>query len=646
MNNNELNNQPENLETQNTDDDSTITDDLEKIIEQLPENFPQALPIIQRDIAPIIAECDPGLKDHYISLIKKRTKAASKRGVQLEIENAVIQLTEDDLITAEEPENPVIDPEIKEMAEQIASDTQLFKNRIEMVNKLGVIGERRNIGTYMVVIDSSLLPMGTSGSEALAAKNSGPQGSGKSHPLFTTLKLYPKNAYYLITSGSNKSLYNLNDGLKHKALILTEALQLQSGRQGDNELAYSIRTLISEGHLKYQYTGFVDKKKVTIVQELKGPTSLLTTTIHGQLEMQLEDRMITIHPNTTEEQTRDIISKTAEMASGYGDTVDQKTLDSWKLFYQSLESVPVVIQFAKDIAEFINRNGSLPISARRAFKRVLTTIKTIALVHQRQRSRDDMRNVIAEYSDYFIAHQLIGDSFRESLGEGQRYTDKRIRLIEKEGQMTPRALSEKTEVSTAAISQWLKPLIEKGVLDWCDEKGHGFMDVADLEKAKRSGRAYLKVAGGKRLPSVFELTGDARWDKGGDLYLAYDLHLDGEPGDHKIYPDEETVVDQDIIFDDEHVPEKGKASVKVLSEKTHYEETFTDQDIIFDDDSVTSEIETGVKVLSGKSHFEVLKMVDDFRKSEQAKHSIDAANINLSEEFSEILSLDRSGLVN
>ena len=237
---------------------------------------------------------------------------------------------------------------------------------------------------------------------------------------------------------------------------------------------------------------------MTIKQELKGPTSLLTTTIHGQLEGQLEDRMITIHPNTTAEQTRDIISRTAEMASGNGDAVDQKTLDAWKLFYESLEPVPVVIPYAKDIAEFINRKGSLPISSRRAFKRVLATIKTIALIHQRQRSRDDMGNVIAEYSDYALAYQLIGDSFRESLGEGQRYTDDRMRLIEKEGQITPRALSKKDGVSTAMISQWLKPLIEKGVLNWCDEKGHGFMGVADLEKAKRSGRAYLKVSGGKR----------------------------------------------------------------------------------------------------------------------------------------------------
>ena len=79
------------------------------------------------------------------------------------------------------------------------------------------------------------------------------------------------------------------------------------------------------------------------------------------------------------------------------------------------------------------------------------------------------------------------------------------------------------------------------------------MGVADLEKAKRSGRAYLKVSGGKRLPTVFELTGDPRWDKEGDLYAAYDLHLDGDAGEQAFYPDEETVVDQDIIFDDDSV---------------------------------------------------------------------------------------------
>jgi len=389
---------------ENIQSNNTTIDDL---IDLLPDQFPTAQEMIKYEIAPYLVDCSAGIRDHYIKVIKKRTNAASIKSVSLLIDEAIEEINDSESESCEGSveEKPVIDPEIQKMADDISSDPQLFKNRIEVVHKLGAIGERRNIGIYQTVIDSSLLPMGASGSEALAAKNSGPQGSGKSHPLFTTLKLYPKSAYYLITSGSAKSLYNLDEGLKHKALILTEALQLQSGRQGDNELAYSIRTLISEGHLKYQYTGFIDKKKVTIKQDLKGPTSLLTTTIHGKLEGQLEDRMITIHPNTTAEQTRDLISRTAEMASGNGDVVDQKTLDAWKLFYESLEPLAVVIPYAKDIAEFINRKGPLPISSRRAFKRVLTTIKTIALIHQRQRGRDHFGKVIAEYSDYALAYQ-------------------------------------------------------------------------------------------------------------------------------------------------------------------------------------------------------------------------------------------------
>ena len=137
-------------------------------------------------------------------------------------------------------------------------------------------------------------------------------------------------------------------------------------------------------------------------------------------------------------------------------------------------------------------------------------------------------------------------------------------------------------------------------MDWCDEKGHGFRDVADLEKAKRSGRAYLKVAGGRFLPTVFELTGDPRWNKDGDLYAAYDLYLDGDAGEQALYQDEETVFDQDMIFDD---------------------------------DSMTSNEKPGVKVLSEKSHAEVLKMVDDFRKSEQAKDFNGIVSINLGKEF-------------
>jgi hypothetical protein len=105
-----------------------------------------------------------------------------------------------------------------------------------------------------------------------------------------------------------------------------------------------------------------------------------------------------------------------------------------------------------------------------------------------------MGRVVADYADYALAYQLIKNSFKESLGEGQRYTDDRIRFVYKGGVITPRALSEKYNVSPAAISQWLKPLIDKGALNWCDEKGRVFLDAAKLEKAKRSGKAFVRVA--------------------------------------------------------------------------------------------------------------------------------------------------------
>jgi len=187
-----------------------------------------------------------------------------------------------------------------------------------------------------------------------------------------------------------------------------------------------------------------------------------------------------------------------------------------------------------------------------------------------------MGNFIAEYSDYFIAYQLIADSFRESLGEGQRYTDDRIRFIEKDGQITPRALSEKTGVSNAAISQWLKPLIEKRVLIWCDEKGLGFEDVAELEKAKRSGRAYISVSERCCLPTLYQLTGDFRWGAGGDLWELYDLGFeisDPDEVESTVLPDMETR----NFIGEKSVPTDVDGGVKVLSEKTGPDNNFKNE---------------------------------------------------------------------
>ena len=119
----------------------------------------------------------------------------------------------------------------------------------------------------------------------------------------------------------------------------------------------------------------------------------------------------------------------------------------------------------------------------------------------------------------------------ESLGERKKYTDHRIRVIEKEGPLTPRRLSELTNDSVPALSPWIKEKVKRGVLIWCDEQGALFPDRETLEKAKHSGDAFVKVSYITGLPTTFQITGDRRWDKGGELYKQYSLGVEsGEVG--------------------------------------------------------------------------------------------------------------------
>jgi hypothetical protein len=125
--------------TENIQSDNTNIDEL---IDQLPDQFPAAQEMIKFEIAPHLIECNAGIKDHYIKVIKKRTNAASIKSVSLLIDEAIKEINDSELSESSEgsvKEKPVIDPEVQQMAEQIASDPQLFKNRIDMVNRLGVI---------------------------------------------------------------------------------------------------------------------------------------------------------------------------------------------------------------------------------------------------------------------------------------------------------------------------------------------------------------------------------------------------------------------------------------------------------------------------------------------------------------------------
>jgi DNA primase catalytic core len=498
---------------------------LEILIDKLPADFIKAQPMIKEEIAPLLIELDEAKYEHFFEIIRKKVNT-NRKALDAEIEAA--RLAKEEVDSKEENK---IDPEIEKGAQDIAHDPLLFKKRIDAVNQAGVVGERKNIAMYFCALDSRLLPENLASPNVLALKNAGHYGAGKSYTLQMCLQIYPKTAYHHMTNGSAKSLYFLKEGLKHKCLIVTEGYQYQTKNAQDSELVYSTRTLLSEGRVSYWVTEKnEDGKYITVERKLEGPTSFVTTTTMEALEPQMEDRLFTIHPDESSEQTQKIIIHKGNEVAGLFLGVEPKTVESWKHYHSSLKPVEVVIPFGPQIAEFITRNGRPPIHTRRAFNRVLIVIRSITCAYQHQRQKDDQGRISSEMSDYWMALRIVQDAFRENLGALDEKTGKYMEVIKENGRITPGNLAKKRGVKN--VSGWTTKNVAAGRIQWCREDGSLFKDEDELDKAKRSGMAFLKIAENYThetitgLPTPFDLTGDPRWDEGGELLKLYDLELE------------------------------------------------------------------------------------------------------------------------
>lgn len=560
---------------------------IEILIEQLPKDFIKAQPYIKEEIAPLLTDIDEAKLHHYIQLLVGKTKTTAK-AIAAEIE-AARELKKQLEAKKEEIK---IDPEIVKAAEDIANDPLLFKNRIDVINEAGIVGERKNIAMYFCAMDSRLLPDNFSSPNVLAVKNAGHFGAGKSHALNMCTEIYPDNAFYMITNGSAKCLYYLQGGLKNKAFIVTEAFQFQENNAADSEMVYVTRSLISEGRIRYP-TVEKDKdgKLITVEKRLDGPTSFITTTIMENLEPQLEDRMFSIHPDEGIEQTKGILAMIANQKDGSFTGLDIKTIDTWKHYHSLLKPVEVVIPFAGDIAKFITKNKVVPLSTRRAFKRVLIVIQAVTCAYQFQRKKNDKGKMIAEISDYWMALQIVKESFRENMGAPDEKTEERVEFIKKRVKVLPKDIVK--EFAVSSVSAWTTDKVKKGILSWCDESGNYFSDDKALSRAKHTGKAYLKINDDSSpeitgLPLPENLTDNPDWKKNGKLYTMYDLNLKNNRS-NKVLSGVNQVFNSDLNTSNGDEPvnsipktDDETTAVKVFSEKSGKENKIY-SDILEDD---------------------------------------------------------------
>src|SRR5215211_6124806 len=186
-------------------------------------------------------------------------------------------------------------------------------------------------------------------------------------------------------------------------LVLYEA----EGMSGDTA-SYLIRSLLSEGCVRYETVEKTPQGLQARLIEREGPTGLIVTTTRDGLHPENETRLISLTLADGQEQTRAILSALAD--EDRRDEVDRSpwhALQDWI----SLSDCRVAVPFASILVSLI---PPVAVRLRRDIKLLLNLVRTHALLHQRSRERDHTGRVLATVQDYAVVHALVADD----VGEG------------------------------------------------------------------------------------------------------------------------------------------------------------------------------------------------------------------------------------
>lgn len=276
--------------------------------------------------------------------------------------------------------------------------------------RMGIVGEVDNSMLLYVVGTSRL--QDSPGRVIVRGESS----SGKSLMLQKVTSLFPPECIVEATGMTTMALYYMEPGsLVHKWLVMGERKRAADDNQADATMA--IRQLISENRISRIVTVRGEGGFTTMRSEQDGPIAYSETTTAPSIFTEDLNRCLQVWADDSPRQTRrilDAIAEKYEMTGGDDREAIKETVKRHHEFQRMLRTMPVVIPYASRVSEEMPTDKP---DARRAFQLVMTTIETVALLHQFQRKTEDAR-LVATSSDYEVARRLLlpclGESFKVS----------------------------------------------------------------------------------------------------------------------------------------------------------------------------------------------------------------------------------------
>jgi len=314
-------------------------------------------------------------------------------------------------------ENALADAQVKReererlfsVAGSLLEQPNLLNEAILAVENSGVVGERRAVGILHLAAKSRALK------RPVNIEVNSPSSVGKTHTVLGVLALEPDSGVYELTAGSERALIYLDESLEHRTLYIQEPEGLQQGVG-----AAVIKSLVWEGRLRYDTVvkedgGFVGKHI-----EKDGPTGLILTTTRP-IDEQISNRMLRLELDSSNEQTRRILSSIAQGMNGAKPSIDVRLWHAVSLLVG--EPAEVEISYGEWLAEHL---ATSTLRLRRDFTHLLTLIQASAVLYQFQRLRGPDGRIRANLADYAHVWELASDVFMAAQGEGVTDADRRM----------------------------------------------------------------------------------------------------------------------------------------------------------------------------------------------------------------------------
>jgi len=337
------------------------------------------------------------------------------------------------------------------MCRFLAEDKNILSKFARTIERLGVAGESGTTKLLYLTLTSRHQKKPVSGSLK------GPSAAGKSFIVDQVLRFFPPSSYYALTSMSEHALAYSQEPLKCRYLILFEAAGIS------NDFAnYLLRSLLSEGCIKYETVEkTADGMKPRLI-EREGPTGTIITTTQVRLHPENETRLLSITVSDTPEQTKNVLLALSE-EEGEADLTQWQALQRWI----DLSEHRVVIPYSRALAE---RIPPIAVRLRRDFTQILGLIRSHAILCQAMRQKDSNGRIIAAIEDYAVARELVADVVSDGVGatvsQTIRETVEAAKKIIESGEPTAtvQRCAMVLGIDKSSASRRIRVAIEKGYL--------------------------------------------------------------------------------------------------------------------------------------------------------------------------------------